>query len=130
MRAFFDHFPQRPLKFGKRRVESRASRINDDIPGRREFGAMEAKRFADAALDAVTNHRAAKCSGTSEADSDAIGFRSRQTKCREQRTGNADAVVINESKIGGSQNPARTRKRDPAAGGFRRPWQSERLFRR
>ena len=63
---------------------------------------METKRFTNPALDPVADHGPADRPGNRKPQTDALPFRSRQTERREQGTGNADAVVINRSEIGGA----------------------------
>jgi len=100
--AFFNHPLKRPLDFRKWRIERRSPGVDDDIPRPNKFGAMDTKRFPEPAFDPVADHRSADRSRDGKPHPDAIPIRSRQTERREQGTGNADAVVIDESKIGGA----------------------------
>ena len=83
-----------------------------------------------AALDPIADHRSAQSLGNSEPDTRSclVAF-ARQAKRREQRTGNASAVVIDSSEIGGPQNAGSPGKRLLATGaGFN--GSSGQLFRR
>ena len=144
--ASTNHFHERLLDFGKRRADRRAPRINDDVPPRRESGAMHSKRLAETALDAVSDDGATQGSRGCDAQAGTVtlnrafcarnrAVNMRETECREQRIRDAQTLVINGSKIGGAQNPCRFRKgqRSPrcaAGGGARWIWQSVLLFRR
>ncbi len=132
--AFVDHLLERPLDFGKRRVESGAAGIDHDIPLRADFGAVEAESLAETALNAVANHGSTNGAGYGETQARAgsRGPRVRQAKGGEQGTGKANTVVISGSEFDGAQDPRRGRKRECAAGcGFSwTPWQSGRLSRR
>lgn len=132
--AFVDHLLERPLDFGKRRVEGGAAGIDHDIPLRADFGAVEPEGFAEAALNAVADDGSANRAGHGETQARARsrGPRVRQAKGGEQGTGKADTVVISGSEFDGAQDPRRGRKRERAAGcGFSwTPWQSGRLSRR
>jgi len=142
--ASTNHFHERLLDFGKRRADRRAPRINDDVPPRRESGAVYSKRLAETALDTVSDDGATQGSrgcdtqaGTANREfmtwNRAVG--AGETECRKQRIRDAQTLVINDSKIGGAQNPCRFRKgqrgpRCAAGGGVRWIWQSVLLFRR
>jgi hypothetical protein len=134
--AFTDHFHERLLDFGERRVERRATRINDDVPLRRKREAVHSKSLAQPALDAIAHD-----SSTQRArGGDAQAWTNRavsagKTECRQQRIRDAQTLVINGSKFSGAQNPRRLRKgergpRCAAGGGVSWIWQSVLLFRR
>lgn len=83
------------------------------------------RAFGAGARNRVTWNRAAG----------AVGGCAGETECREQRIRDAQALVIDGSKIGGAQNPRRFRKRErgprcAAGGGISWLWQSVLLFRR
>lgn len=140
--AFADHFHERLLDFGKRRVDSRAPRINNDVPLRCECRAVHSKSFAQTALDAVTDDSSAERSRGCDAQTGTVTLNrafgavdAGETECREQRIRDAQTLVIDDSKFGGAQNPRRLRKgergpRCAAGGGVSWIWQSVLLFRR
>jgi hypothetical protein len=116
--AFFNYLLNRPLDFRERRREGRASRVDNNVPLGSEFNSMQAKRFAKAAFDSISDHRTAQSPGRGEPQSCA-GIFARlacKTECREQWAGYADAVVIDDSVVGGAQNPGGVRKSERAGG--------------
>jgi len=56
-----NHFPDAPLKFGKRRSECGSPGIEYNIPTWVQFGAVQPEGFAQAALDPVPDHAPADC---------------------------------------------------------------------
>jgi len=103
----FDHLPERPLKVRKGRGERRSPWINDDVPLWIEFRSVQAERFPHTPLDAVPDNASTDSAGNRESQSRpwTLILRSRQTKSGEEGTGNALAVVIHFSEIGGAQGP-------------------------
>ena len=130
--AFIDHLSERPLDFGKWSQQRRAAGIENDIPLRPDFSAVQSKRLAEAPLDPVPRDRSADGAWHRETQSRAAPrhIRPRHAERSEQGTGKADTVVIRGSKIGSAQDPARGRKRErTAGGGARRSGRTGRLFR-
>jgi hypothetical protein len=103
----FDHLHKRPLKVRKGRAQRRASGINDDIPLWVEFRPVSAESFPHPPLNAVPDHAATDRAGDREAQSRpwTLVLWPRQTKGGEQGAGNALAVVIHFSEVGGAQGP-------------------------
>ena len=103
----FDHFPERLLEIGKRRGERRAPWINDDVPLWIELRPVPAERFPHTPLDAVPDHAATDRARNRESQSRpwTLVLWPRQTKGGEQGAGNALAVVIHFSEVGGAQGP-------------------------
>ena len=96
---------------------------------------MEAKGFAEAALDAIAVDGGADGSRDGEAQagtgrgvrSGNIRLLARQAEGREEGTGDAETMVINESKVGGAKDPAGAREQPRGAILL---WRTGRLFRR
>jgi len=106
-----DNFEKRPLNLLKTRFRRRAPRVNHDVPAGRQICSMQSKGLAKPALDLVAHHRSAqRPRGCNTKPWTGIRPGSRQAERREQRTGDAKTLVINGSKIGGSQNPRGLRK--------------------
>jgi len=122
--AFFDHLPQSPFDLGKRSHERRAPRVDNDIPLRSEFSRPVAKRFAKSSFDPVSHHRAPDLPGNREPKPSTFRAIAFEAERGEHRTGNADAVVIDEAKIGGLEDPRSSPERQLTL------WQTGRLFRR
>jgi hypothetical protein len=103
----FDHLPERSLKVRKGRAQRRASGIDDDVPLGIEFRSMQAERFPHTPLDAVPDNASTDRPRNRESQSrpSTLILWPRQTKGGEQRTGNALAVVIHFSEVGGAQGP-------------------------
>lgn len=120
------------FNFAEGGVEDGAAGIEDDVPLRRERGAVEAKGFAQTALDAVAVDRAADGSRDGEAEAGAgwagsgSGIAS-EAEGREEGTGDAETMVIDESKVGGAKDPAGAREQQRGAILL---WRTGRLFRR
>ena len=113
-----NHPFERQLQFGERRGKRRAPGVEHDIPLRTEFSSMFPERFAKPSLDPVARHRFSDCPGNRESETDTFSGRSpRQTKRREQRAGEAKAIVIDLSEIGRAQDPGRSWKKKRTAGG-------------
>ena len=95
---------------------------------------MQAERLPQTPLDPVADDRPAKRTWyrESEARSHTLArARPRETERSEQRVGQADAVVIDNSEIGGTQDSARSGEVQTYAGGaFSSPLQTGRLSRR
>ena len=117
--AFFDHLPQRPLDIRKGGAQRRAPRIDHDVPLRADFRAVQPERFPNAPFDPVADHRSADRARDGKPQPSRVPGRVRvcQAKGREQRTGEADTVIIDGSEFGSAQNPRSVRKRERAAGG-------------
>jgi hypothetical protein len=117
--AFFDYLPERPLNLRKRSIERRPTGIDHDIPLRSDFRAVQPERFPNAALDPVADHGSADRSRYRESQTGGASgrVRTRQTKGGEQRTGEADTVIIDGSEFGRAQDPRSVRKLQRAAGG-------------
>ena len=115
--AFFDHLGERALEIGKRRVEGRFARVEDQVEVGRPLRAMQAERGAETPLDTVADHGSAEGArhGEAQAHPDSIAL-ARLRKGDEQRTGAAFTVIIDRSEIGGAQNAGRSGKQLPAAG--------------
>ncbi len=88
---------------------------------RRDFGAVQPEGLAETALDPVAHHRLTDRARNGEAQTRpqnhcAIGAPvwriafARPAKGGEQRTGDAESVIIDEPEIGGAQNPGRPGK--------------------
>ena len=103
----FDHLPERPLEVRKRRSERGPAGIKYDIPPRIELGPVQAERFPQTTLDAVSIHASADRTGNGESQSRTATFAvfPRETKGGEQGAGNALAMVIHFSEVGGAQGP-------------------------
>ncbi len=117
--AFFDHPRERPLEIGKRRQDRRLTRVDNDVPSdRHPFRAMQAESRPESSFDAVTDNRSAKRSrhGEPKAHSCCIVAFARQAKRGEQGTGDAGAVIIDRSEVGGAQNTGTAREPLLAAG--------------
>lgn len=130
--ALLDHFPDGPLDVAEGRPECSPARIEHDIPPRIEFGAVQAERLAQTPLDAVSVHastdRARNCEAQAGAGSCLVAVcaaRTRQAKRGEEGAGNARAVVIHFSKVGGAQSGSEDRR-----AASRINWRSGRLSRR
>jgi hypothetical protein len=54
--AFFDHLPEGLLKVVERNIASGAPGVDDDVPLRPDFRAMNSKQLAYPAFDAVADH--------------------------------------------------------------------------
>jgi hypothetical protein len=130
--AFFDHLLERPFDFDEWGVKRSPSGIEHDVPLGPKFGSMTPESLAQPPLDPVPDDRPAdraRHRKTEPHTRSSTG--ASQTESCEHGTRNADAVVIDHSKIGGAQNPGRLRKRERAAtGGLNWLWQFERLSRR
>lgn len=138
--AFFDHPGESPLKFGKTGGKRRPPGVEHDVPLRSKLRAMQAEDFAQAPLDAIANHGASDRARHGNPQSSAVRWRglsplrfrptyARPAKRGEQRTGDAEALVISSSEVRGAQDPCTSRKSKLGpAGGFN--WRSERLFHR
>ena len=80
---------------------------------------MQAERLTKAALDPVAGHRLADRAWNGEAQAGAgcgCGVFARPAKGGEQRTGDAESVIIDKPEIGGAENPGRPGKGSSAAG--------------
>jgi hypothetical protein len=110
--AFFDHLAKRPFDFRKGCTQRRAARIEDNVPLRPEFGAVEAKSLPQPALDTIAHNRSPDGSWNGEAETGAFVCRggTRQAERGEKRAGDAGAFVIDQSKVSGAQNPGRPGK--------------------
>ena len=131
--ASIDHLSQRAYQLGKGRPFRRAARVEHDVPLRGEARAMQPEGFPEPALDSITDHRSAHGTRKGEPQPRAnIGrrLRTRPAEGGEQRTGNAEALVIDETEFGGAQDPGRPGKRPQRIGRISWRWNSERLFRR
>jgi len=124
-----DHFSESFFDFAEAGQEHRAAGVEDDIPARLQFGAMEAKGFAKTASDAVAVDGAADGSGDGEAEAGALRVRTfaSEAKGREQGTGDAETMIIDVSKVGGTEDPAGSRRGQLGASLL---WRTGRLFRR
>lgn len=115
-------------------MQGRATGVKDDVPVLTELGAMLPECFTKTPFNAVSHDGPPQRARDGKAETHARGaarVRARQTKRREHRTGEAEAVVIDHSKIGGAQHPGRSGKGKRAAtGGFIWRGQCERLSRR
>jgi len=120
--AFFDYLLQPALDFTEGRCKRCAARVDDDIP-RCEFGAVMAERFTDAPFDSIPDDGAAERARHGESDTRSGNIFPLQAKRREDWTGDADAVVIDDAKVRGFEDPGSSRKRQAI-------WQTGRLFRR
>ena len=111
--AFFNHLLKRALDFRDRRIKRRTPRVEDNVPLGPELGPMHAKRFTQPAFDPVSQDRAADGARNGEPQTCAVpmGFSS-QTKRREDRARNANAIVIDCPEVSRPQNPRRARKRE------------------
>lgn len=105
--AFFNHFPERKVDLVNGRFDRSFARVEHDIPLRPDFGTMHAERFSQTPFDPVANHRATDRSRNrkSKTSAGSVTFCVREAKRREQGSGEAHAVVIYRSEIGGAQNP-------------------------
>src|SRR5579862_2003583 len=111
--AFFDHPPHFALDLGELRFQRRAARIDHDVPLRREFGPVQPEGFAKTALDSISDHgfadRARHCEAQTGPTFPRGGVQGRDfarpAKGGEQRTGDAESVIIDKPEIGGAQNP-------------------------
>lgn len=121
--AFFDHLEQSAFDIGERSCRRRAAWIDHNVPLRADFGAVKPKRFTNPAFDPVADHRAANRARHGETDPGAIAVIPRKAERREDWTGNPSAVVIDNTKIRGSEDPRRSRKREAIS-------QTGQLFRR
>ena len=72
-----------------------------------EFRPVQAERLPQTPLDAVPDHASADRSGNGESQSRTatLAVFPRETKGGEQGAGNALAVVIHFSEVGGAQSP-------------------------
>jgi len=84
---------------------------------------MHTKRFANPSFDAVADDGSTQRPRDSEADPRSRRVWPFEAKRREDWTGNADAVVIDDAKVRGFEDPGSSRKRQAI-------WQTGRLFRR
>jgi hypothetical protein len=111
--ASVDHLAESPFQIGERSIRSRTPRINNDVPLRSNVRPMFSENLSKPALDPVSDHRFANGARNREPQTRTISLRflPRQAKSGEERTGEASAMVINGSEIGGTQDPASARKR-------------------
>jgi hypothetical protein len=65
----FDHFPEGPLKVRKGRGERSPPWINDDVPLWIELCPVQAERFPQASLDAISDHASTDSARNREAQS-------------------------------------------------------------
>lgn len=109
VRTFFNHFPKRTFDFVERSPPGRAPRVDDDVPLRPKLLPVQPEGFAHAPFDAISHHSFADRTRQRKSQPYSGCRRARQTKRGEQRTRNPDAVVIDLSKVRGSQSfgPAR-----------------------
>lgn len=152
--AFFDQSPKGLFDIGETGVERRAPRVEDDVPLRADFRAMQAKRRAEAPLNTIAHHRSADRARHGKSEPGACdkscarsrgfarwqscsrfrgvtGFRTRPRPAEgsEQGTRDAKALVIGGAEFGGAQDPGRSGKSRRGAGcGFN--WRSGRLSHR
>jgi hypothetical protein len=92
-------------------------RIDDDGPSGGEFGKVKTHSFPHPPFDPVPHDGLADRARDGKPDSRALRQRlisgRAQTKCGEQRTRVAGALVIDLSKFAAAQNPAGFRKTEP-----------------
>jgi hypothetical protein len=99
-----------PVEFRYRCFECLATGIDDNGPLGAQLIQMEADRLPDAPLDAIAHNGLTNRARQSEADvgTRRLGFA--DTECREQRTRNADPLVVYPSKILRSEDADTFRK--------------------
>jgi hypothetical protein len=94
---------------------------------------LQSEGLSQAALDPVADHGRPDGARNSEPDAGACGRPAgfaRLAEGGEQRTGDAESVIINMPEIGGAQDPGRPGEASLAAGGISRRERGGRLFRR
>jgi hypothetical protein len=91
-------------------IEGFAPRIDDDGPLWAQPVEVEANRLADTPLDTVPHDRFADGARDSEADMRPVRLRFEDTKSGEEGPGESGTLVINSSKVFGSQQTDTFRK--------------------
>lgn len=114
VRAFQNQTIDFAPQFLGRCFKHQPPRVKNDIPVRADFRQAHAQSLTNPALGAVAFHCASKGAGhrESQARSGFAAFHP-QAKRGKVRPGNADAVVIDFSKIGGTENSGGFRKEKP-----------------
>jgi hypothetical protein len=98
------------LKVRYRSIESFASRVDDDGPLGAQPIEVKAHRFADTPFDTVAYNRLTDGTRDSKADVRPVRLRLADTKSGEEGPGEPGTVVVNSSKVFGSQQTDTFRK--------------------
>jgi hypothetical protein len=112
-------------KLFHRRLQSRAPRVDDDVPVRRDIPHPNSNRFSQSPLRAVTHHSLSEGAWHREAQPRPLLFapRNSQAKRRKVRARNPAPLVIRFAEIRSSQNTSALRETEASR-------QSGQLFRR
>jgi hypothetical protein len=92
------------VEFRHRGIEGFPPGVDDNGPLGAQPIQVEADSLPDAPFDAITHHGFADRARKGEADVGTGGFVFAHTKRREERSGDANPLVVNPSKILGSEN--------------------------
>lgn len=121
--ASIDHLPHFLLEIAESSLERRAPRVEDDVPFRSQLRFEQPECLSKAPLDAIPHDRAANGARNGKPKPGAKSCRiagAGPAKGGEERTGDAESLVINEPEVGRAQNSRRPGKRALAFVGINR----------
>ena len=98
------------MKFRYRGIECLAPRVDDDGPLGTQLIQVEADGLTEAPLDAISHDGLADRARQGESDAGTRGFALTDAKRREERSRDANPMIVNPSKILRSENADTFRK--------------------